>query len=269
MNLISVIIPTFNRAKTLTRTIESVIFQDFSNWELIIVDDGSTDNTKEIIEINFIGERIFYFLKENQGVSAARNFGASKASGEWLIFLDSDDELDKDFFKNLEKAGINDKYNFYFFNSLIRTCDGKVRIKKSDVFNIESLLSGNSLIKKDFFYEVGGYDKLLTYSENTELGIRLLNYNLKFKHLDFISLHYNLDGTLERKKKYYNKKKKSAIYILMKHPEFFNNRLISKVSYLKIISYCALKTSDYFSFLRYGILYLINKWQLNDQIKFY
>ncbi|MFM7662519.1 MAG: glycosyltransferase family 2 protein [Bacteroidota bacterium] len=88
----SIIIPTYNRALFLSKAIESVINQTFSDWELIIVDDGSTDNTKELVA-SFIekDKRIKYIYQENAERSAARNNGIKKAVGKFICFLDSDD----------------------------------------------------------------------------------------------------------------------------------------------------------------------------------
>lgn len=86
----SIIIPTYNRADFVTKTIESLLNQTYTNFEIIVVDDGSTDNTQEIVEaIN--DTRISYFKKENAERGAARNFGAKKAIGEYINFFDSDD----------------------------------------------------------------------------------------------------------------------------------------------------------------------------------
>lgn len=90
--LISVITPAFNRAHTIKRAVESVLGQTYENWEHIIVDDGSTDNTKAVVKSVDDG-RIVYFQKANGGPSSARNYGISCARGEWIMYLDSDDEL--------------------------------------------------------------------------------------------------------------------------------------------------------------------------------
>lgn len=87
----SIIIPTYNRASFLPRAIESVLAQIYENWELIVVDDGSNDNTREVVA-SFKDERIRYIYQENQERSAARNTGINNAVGEWICFLDSDDE---------------------------------------------------------------------------------------------------------------------------------------------------------------------------------
>ena len=92
MPLFSIIIPTYNRADMIAETIESVINQTYPNWELIIVDDGSKDNTKEVLS-SFIetDSRIIYIFQENAERSVARNNGIRHAKGEWICFLDSDD----------------------------------------------------------------------------------------------------------------------------------------------------------------------------------
>lgn len=86
-NLVSVIIPTFNRTKFVQRAIQSVLNQTYKNFEIIIIDDGSTDST----EADLKAFPIHYFKTKNLGVSSARNLGVSLAKGNWLAFLDSDD----------------------------------------------------------------------------------------------------------------------------------------------------------------------------------
>ena len=86
---VSIIIPTFNRAHCLRIAIESVLSQTYNNYEILIIDDGSTDNTKEVLQSYL--SKVHYFYQENKGVSAARNTGIKMASGEWVAFLDSDD----------------------------------------------------------------------------------------------------------------------------------------------------------------------------------
>ncbi|MBU4376294.1 MAG: glycosyltransferase family 2 protein, partial [Candidatus Omnitrophica bacterium] len=90
MPKVSVIIPAYNCAKFVDGTIISVLKQDFSDYEMVIIDDGSTDNTYEAIS-RFSDRRIKYIHQINQGVGAARNTGIQKSNGEYLCFLDCDD----------------------------------------------------------------------------------------------------------------------------------------------------------------------------------
>ena len=95
--LISVIMPAYNSERYIKKAVESVLFQTYTNWELLIIDDASSDGTYKILS-EISDDRIRIFRNEtNQGVAYSRNLGAKKASGEWLAFLDSDDmwEFDK------------------------------------------------------------------------------------------------------------------------------------------------------------------------------
>jgi glycosyltransferase involved in cell wall biosynthesis len=88
----SIIIPTYNRAEIVKTAIQSVKAQTYPEWELIVVDDGGSDKTKEVVEA-FSDRRIKYFWKENGERGAARNFGVQKARGDYITFLDSDDKF--------------------------------------------------------------------------------------------------------------------------------------------------------------------------------
>jgi glycosyltransferase involved in cell wall biosynthesis len=105
---VSVVIPTYNRAATVPRAIESVLAQTVSDLEVIVVDDGSSDDTGKVLGEIF-GDRIRYYAQANQDASAARNKGIAEAQGEWIAFLDSDDLWEKDKlewqFKTLERFG--------------------------------------------------------------------------------------------------------------------------------------------------------------------
>ncbi len=88
----SVVIPTYNRAKLLPHSIESVLSQTFQDFELIIVDDGSIDKTEKVVKkFQKKDKRIFYYFQENKGPATTRNVGIKKAKGEYIAFLDSDD----------------------------------------------------------------------------------------------------------------------------------------------------------------------------------
>ncbi|MCP4711182.1 MAG: glycosyltransferase family 2 protein, partial [Planctomycetes bacterium] len=92
--LISVIIPTFNRANYIEEAVNSVLSQTYDAIELIIIDDGSTDNTRQLL--SEYGDELRYYRQDNQGIAAARNRGVTHATGDYLAFLDSDDIWMKD-----------------------------------------------------------------------------------------------------------------------------------------------------------------------------
>jgi glycosyltransferase involved in cell wall biosynthesis len=117
----SIIIPTYNRGHIVSKTIQSVINQNFQDWELIVVDDGSTDNTKEIIESFSQNDlRIRYIYQSNQERSAARNNGIENSNGKYICFLDSDDEYDQHHLSTLfDEIKIKNNAIGLFFTSLI------------------------------------------------------------------------------------------------------------------------------------------------------
>ena len=91
-NLISIVIPTFNREKKLKKAILSVINQSYTNWELIIVDNNSSDESEALVN-SFKNKNIFFYKIDNKGIIAkSRNFGVSISNGDYICFLDSDDE---------------------------------------------------------------------------------------------------------------------------------------------------------------------------------
>lgn len=98
----SIILPTFNRANLIQKAILSVVNQSCSDWELIIIDDGSTDNTEEVV-LSFQDSRIKYFYQKNAERSVARNNGVRRARGEWICFLDSDDYFLSNHLESLQK----------------------------------------------------------------------------------------------------------------------------------------------------------------------
>ena len=101
--MISFIIPSYNSANTIKRAIESILNQTLkTEFEVIVVDDGSNDNTEEVVRKYENDERIKYFKKENSGVADTRNYGVKVATGEYIIFVDSDDYISENLLKDIE-----------------------------------------------------------------------------------------------------------------------------------------------------------------------
>jgi len=141
----SIIIPTYNRAAFLPKAIKSVLAQTYNDWELIIVDDGSTDNTNEVIS-QYSDCRIMYIYQQNAERSAARNNGINHAKGEYICFLDSDNYMNADRLQKLVDF-IGDKQIIACYYTDIKynnTANGVVRIKKGKEYsfpiNVDSLI---------------------------------------------------------------------------------------------------------------------------------
>lgn len=179
----SVIIPTYNRARLIKATIQSLIEQDYSNYELIIVDDGSTDNTEEIVK-PLLSSKVFYFKKNNAERAAARNFGAAKAKGEYVNFFDSDDIALPNHLKTANQL-VQDKKQPEWFHLAFAWAETDLTIKnKINNFKGETLndiiCNGNPLscngtfIRKDIIIEnTFNENRTLSGSEDYELWLRL------------------------------------------------------------------------------------------------
>ena len=126
--LISIIVPTYNRSTLLKEAMESVLAQTYPNWELLIIDDGSTDDTQSIVE-GFGDDRIRYLFQNNQQASAARNRGLSEATGRYLCFLDDDDLLASDHLQQLvDELDITDEpYPVYRVGQVAQTPKGEFK----------------------------------------------------------------------------------------------------------------------------------------------
>jgi glycosyltransferase involved in cell wall biosynthesis len=145
MNFFSIIIPTYNRASHLKETLASALSQTKDNYEIIVVDDGSTDNTEEIIS-SIKDPKLNYFKKENGERGAARNYGVMKAKGNYVTFLDSDDQLKPYFIEEADRlAQIHQPHFFHLGYEVKNTNSGKTtHYNLTDTIN-DDLIGGNYL----------------------------------------------------------------------------------------------------------------------------
>ena len=187
---ISVIIPTFNRETFLLDTIESVKNQSVHVDEIIVVDDGSTDNTQKLLQ-NSID--IKYIYQKNRGVSSARNKGIKEAKNEWLAFLDSDDLWHKKKIQEHISLHVNNPELKASFTDEQWIRDGKIinkkkHLKKNEPTFLNSLRTckiGTStfFVHKSIFDDVGMFDENLKVCEDYDLWLRILKKH-KIKLID-------------------------------------------------------------------------------------
>lgn len=181
----SVIIPVYNRANCIKTAVGSVLRQTFNDFELIIVDDGSTDDTHVRIE-GLRDQRIRSIRQNNLGVSAARNKGIFSARGEWVVFLDSDDEARANWLAEIAACIVaHDNLGAVFCGHELRHV-GKIPERSEimlprpmgPIFNSKemSVLAGTFAARRDVLSAIGGYADCLKYSENTEMLLRLVTY---------------------------------------------------------------------------------------------
>lgn len=190
-DLISIITPTYNRAKLINRAIESVLNQSYNDWELLIIDDASTDSTEDLVK-NIWDPRIKYFkLENNLGNAGARNFGVKKSLGDYIVFLDSDDFMEPNclqIFKDLITESSDTKFafgNHQVYNEKEGTTKESVWKPDPNKTFLEELKIGTGcgiLIKKECFNEVGYFDERLRIAVDTDWLIRL-NQKIPFKYI--------------------------------------------------------------------------------------
>lgn len=182
--LVSVVIPTFNRSAVIIRAINSVFNQTFKDYELIIVDDGSSDDTYESLKLFIDTKKIKYFRQNNLGVSAARNLGVKNANGQFVAFLDSDDEwLPHKLNEQIKYLSNNPDIKIVYSDEIwIRNgkrVNQKAIHKKSggNIFPqcVEQcfIAPSSTLISKDFFVSIGGFDENFLVCEDYDLWLKI------------------------------------------------------------------------------------------------
>jgi glycosyltransferase involved in cell wall biosynthesis len=244
----SIIIPTFNRAATIKRTLDSVYLQSIDDTEVIVVDDGSTDNTKDILAEYIQLKGLKYYLQSNQGVSAARNYGAANANGEYLIFLDSDDTIKASWLKDYSDK-INQQDIDILYCGIERLNGGKIVGNTSPQNPYKNgvpygnFIPGSFCVKRGLFNRVGGYDIQLSYSENTELSFRLKKEAPKEAFIESFNLEYRISD--QGLSKNWMNRKNAMLYILEKHRILLENDSPTRYRFLSIAGVSAVHTNDW------------------------
>ncbi len=211
--LVSAIIPTFNRGWILREAVQSVLDQTYHPLEIIVVDDGSTDDTREILRL--FGDRITVLFQENKGVSAARNLGIKHSHGELVAFLDSDDLWTPDkiacqvaFFNNNPDAVICQTEEIWIRNG--KRVNPKNKHKKLSGMIFEPSLSlclvspSAVMIQRSLFELKGYFDEALPACEDYDLWLRIATTHAidlidractvkRGGHDDQLSSHHSLD----------------------------------------------------------------------------
>lgn len=219
MEKVSVIIPTYNRENLIERSIRSVLNQTYKNLEVIVVDDGSTDHTREIVE-SIKDQRIIYHKQENGGAAKARNTGVSLATADYIAFHDSDDVWREDkLIKQMSFLKQNPEYGMVYSNFFFHRLDGSGYSIPKDVKPIGELsgdifftvLINNTVgaptmvMKKELFEEIGGFDTTLKCLEDWDFTIRFAeNYYVGYLDEDLMDAYQQIDGVSANGKEYFS-----------------------------------------------------------------
>lgn len=177
-NLVSIVISAYNAENTIVETLESVVAQTYENIETIIVDDGSTDGTLELVKQSVKDKPSMHvYAKENEGVAAARNYGFQYVKGKYLLFLDADDLIDSRFVE-LSMDIYREQPEVDIVTTQIRHFERVNNVFAHAPFSLENILKGNcfvitSMIKSDAFKEIGMFDVSMPFHEDWEMWIRM------------------------------------------------------------------------------------------------
>ncbi len=202
--MVSVIMATYNQEKYIYDAIESVLNQTFKHWELIIINDASTDNTKEIINsFKRNDDRIrVYNLEQNKGKSFCRNYGFSQSSGDLILYFDSDDIMRQNHIEILYDTIIKESVdivftdtqvfidfdNFYQFGRIIESDKLPQGIIKhselyKNIFEKNFITLHSAIVKRDAVAQIGGFNDNLNYLEDYDFWLRAINKNYDFYYL--------------------------------------------------------------------------------------
>lgn len=258
---VSVIIPTYNRGHFIKDAVESVFHQTYSDFELIIIDDGSTDNTKEVLAE--YGDKLQYVYQKNQGRSAARNLGISLAKGEYIAFLDSDDVWFADKLERqvpvLESAPANTVLVHGYkciVNKFLQAIPGwKVKLRRlysmaekgkesyENYLHSNCIFTSTILVRRTALIEINSYDIHIQGREDLDLYLCLLlkNYNFAFiSEPPLIKYRWHEDNTNAQSSNY------SYLQVYEKHlNECQNLNTISRIVQAKNLLYQALAKTHY------------------------
>jgi len=234
----SVIIPTYNNGKYLPESLGSALNQTVSPHDVIVVDDGSTDNTPDVIKPYLSDTRIKYIRTENRGVSAARNTGIEMANSELIAFLDADDiwlpnklEAQLPLFNNPRVGVVYSLRQPFNEHGLIKNYE-HVKVFRGDV--LRHLMEHNficlssAVVKRECFDKAGLFDVRFSHGEDMHLWLRIAAEGYEFEYVSMVLVDRREGGEASRRqnwdKRFYGGK------LLFK--EFFSNP-----KYRKIISY--------------------------------
>ena len=208
MAFVSVIIPTFNRGDVLSRAIGSVLGQTYGDFELIVVDDGSTDHTKDLV--TSLTGTIRYIIQSHKGVSAARNRGILESTGKLVAFLDSDDEWREDKLEKQVKLFESRDQHFICHSDELWLRHGKIVIQK-EIHRKQGghfferalercLISPSAVIMtRSLLNKTGYFDESLPAAEDYDLWLRITAYNsVKFVDEPLIIKHGDREDQLSR-----------------------------------------------------------------------
>ena len=231
MTKVSIIVPCYNQAQYLSEALQSVLEQTYENWECIIVNDGSPDDTDKVVQDWLVKDSRFkYIYKENGGLSSARNAGIEIAEGEFILPLDADDKIGSEYLSlALDEFKKDSELKVVYCKA--KKFGDEVGEWKLPYYSIKNLATDNmifcsSIYKRVDWEIVGGYDIKMIYGlEDWEFWISILKNEGKVKCLKEINFYYRIRDKSMVEQLNAEKRKFLFEYMSIKHAEFFVKQL--------------------------------------------
>ena len=203
--MVSVVVPCYNGEKYVKRCLDSILKQSYDNFEIIIINDGSTDNSDEIIRKYLSDDRVKYFKQENKGIGKTRNFGISKASGEYVTFLDIDDYFDNQALEKMVKFSLENNLDIVVSDYYVQDKDVKqYKIKDFGITDVKGnpdiILDINfapwgKLYRKDLIENIT-FEENLKY-EDAPFVVKALLKAKRVGKLDYPTVYYTVNSGSE------------------------------------------------------------------------
>ena len=238
------IVPVYNAGDTLATSIGDVLAVTDDTTEIVIVDDGSDDDTPNVIELLSSNRVTAVALASNSGPSAARNHGAATATGDWLVFLDADDALLPAAIESF-RAVIEPGVGLITSASLLGDSD--------EAMPRGGLLPGSYAVSRSLFELVRGYDTRLRFAENSELEMRLEATLIQSRQRAIsIDVPTVRRASIGQSRNYDRARMEAAILILEKHREHFAERPEERATHEAIVAVNATRVNELHTATRYA-----------------
>lgn len=220
----SIIIPLYNKEKYIKATIDSVLSQTFQDFEIIIINDGSTDNSQTIIK-SIIDDRIKFYIQDNKGVSESRNAALSKSTGIYIALLDADDLWHPKYLETIHQLILSYPEQHVFSTAVtLETSSNNIRsvysvgnLKDKEVYVVDYfessyintlLTSSSTVLHQSVFNKIGSYDTSIKSGEDTDLWIRIgMHYKVVFINDPLVTYCYEKQSLSKRTKHMIDKSK--------------------------------------------------------------
>ncbi|MFV8368173.1 glycosyltransferase family 2 protein [Flavobacterium sp. LB2R40] len=224
---VTIIVPCYNQAQFLEEALQSVLNQTYTNWECIIVNDGSPDNTEEIAKSWMDNDsRFVYLKKDNGGLSSARNLGIVHAIGEFILPLDADDKISVNYIASAIESFEQDVLLKVVYCKAEKFGDeiGMWELAPFSLFNLsrKNMIFCSAMYRKRDWERVGGYDVKMVYGwEDWEFWIATLKNGGNVKCLNEVGFFYRIKLNSMLKKINHEKNQYLFEYLSVKHADFF------------------------------------------------